>query len=189
MAARPSTSRLSRSARYLAWTASGSKGAEAEPGRDMGKGYPTEANPDARVRFGRGRTRLDTRDCSAPLDRAGAGVYSPPGHGHEEEATPGHRVRGHDAFLEWLKGVPDPQERYRRATDELEGTRRRSSSSPRCGPLPQPTRTTPPVRRGLAGELGVSPTRAHQLIKEAKERPSKGEPTKRRSSDRQKEGA
>ena len=77
MAARPSTSRLSRSARYLAWTASGSKGTGAEPGRDMGKGYPARTDPDARVRLGGadrtgpGWTGQDGTggNCSAPKDR------------------------------------------------------------------------------------------------------------------------
>jgi hypothetical protein len=94
------------------------------------------------------------------------------------------------AFLEWLKGVPDPQERYRRATDELERYQKavEELSSLRADAAADAYDSAGSVR-GLAAQLGVSPTRAHQLIKESKERPTKGEPKKRRSSDRQKEGA
>ena len=94
-----------------------------------------------------------------------------------------------DAFLEWLKGVPDPRERYRRATDELKKYQKavEELSSLRAAAAADAYDSARSVR-GLASELGVSPTRAHQLIKEAKARPSGGKPTKRRSKDRQKEG-
>ncbi len=96
---------------------------------------------------------------------------------------------GSDAFLEWLKGVPDPRERYRRATDELGKYQKavEELSSLRAAAAADAYDSAGSVR-GLASELGVSPTRAHQLIKEAKERPAKGQPTKRRSPDRQKKG-
>jgi hypothetical protein len=110
---------------------------------------------------------------------------------HEEDA-PGPVTPGsddNDAFLQWLKGVPDPRERYRRATDELEKYQKavEELSSLRAAAAADAYETARSVR-GLAGELGVSPTRAHQLIKDAKARPPEGKPTKRRSSDRQKEG-
>jgi predicted trehalose synthase len=94
-----------------------------------------------------------------------------------------------DAFLKWLKGVPDPQERYTRATAELERYQRaiEELSSLRADAAADAYDSAGSVR-GLAAQLGVSPTRAHQLIQEAKERPAKGEPRKRRSSGRQKEG-
>jgi hypothetical protein len=94
-----------------------------------------------------------------------------------------------EAFLQWLKGVPDPRERYRRATDELEKYQKavEELSTLRAFAAADAYDSAGSVR-GLASELGVSPTRAHQLIKEAKARPSEGRPAKRRSSDRQKEG-
>ena len=110
---------------------------------------------------------------------------------HEEEATDPVTTGSEDneAFLEWLKGVPDPRERYRRATDELEKYQKavEQLSSLRAAAAAEAYDSFRSVR-GLASELGVSPTRAHQLIKEAKARPSEGKPTKRRSSDHQREG-
>ena len=110
----------------------------------------------------------------------------------DEEEAPGPVTPGsddNDAFLEWLKGVPDPRERYRQATRELEKYQRavEELSSLRAAAAADAYDSARSVR-GLASELGVSPTRAHQLIKEAKARPFKGKPTKRRSSGRQKEG-
>jgi DNA-directed RNA polymerase specialized sigma24 family protein len=110
---------------------------------------------------------------------------------HEEDA-PGPVTPGsddNDAFLQWLRGVPDPRERYRRATDELEKYQKavEELSSLRATAALESYDSARSVR-GLASELGVSPTRAHQLIKEAKARPTGGKPTKRRSKDRQKEG-
>ncbi len=95
------------------------------------------------------------------------------------------------AFLEWLKDVADPRERYRRATNELEKYQKavEELSSLRAAAAADAYDSAGSVR-GLANELGVSPTRAHQLIKEAeaKARPSQGKPRKRRSPDRQKVG-
>jgi len=118
--------------------------------------------------------------CTVPLDM------------NDEEEAAGPVTPGSDeneAFLEWLKGVPDPRERYRRATDELGKYQKavEELSSLRAAAAADAYDSAGSVR-GLASELGVSPTRAHQLIKEAKERPAKGQPTKRRSSDRQKKG-
>ena len=94
-----------------------------------------------------------------------------------------------DAFLQWLKGVPDPRERYRQATRELEKYQKavEELSSLRAAAAADAYDSARSIR-GLASELGVSPTRAHQLIKEAKARAPVGTPTKRRSPDRQKEG-
>jgi len=110
----------------------------------------------------------------------------------EQEASGGSVTPGsddNDAFLEWLKGVPDPRERYRQATRELEKYQKavEELSSLRADAALDAYDSARSVR-GLASELGVSPTRAHQLIKEAKARPPEGKPSKRRSSDRQKEG-
>ncbi len=93
-----------------------------------------------------------------------------------------------ETFLSWLKSVPDPRERYRRATDELEKYQKavEELSSLRAEAAADAYDSAGSVR-GLASELGVSPTRAHQLIKEARPSPSESKPTKRRSSDRQKE--
>lgn len=94
-----------------------------------------------------------------------------------------------EAFLEWLRGVPDPRERYRQATRELEKYQKavEELSSLRATAALESYDSARSVR-GLASELGVSPTRAHQLIKEAQARTTGGKPTKRRSKDRQKEG-
>ncbi len=110
----------------------------------------------------------------------------------EEEAVLAGVTAGSDdneAFLNWLKGVPDPRERYRRATNELEKYQRavKELSSVRAAAAADAYDTAGSVR-GLASDLGVSPTRAHQLIKEARPSPPEGKPTKRRSSNRQKEG-
>ena len=109
----------------------------------------------------------------------------------EEESVSPVTAGSHDndAFLNWLKGVPDPRERYRRATDELEKYQKavEELSSLRAEAAADAYVTAGSVR-GLASELGVSPTRAHQLIKDVKTSPSRGKPAKRRSSDRQKEG-
>jgi hypothetical protein len=98
------------------------------------------------------------------------------------------RSVGTEAFLEWLKGVPDPKERDRRATDELERYQKavEALSYLRAAAAADAYDSAGSVR-GLASELGVSPTRAHQLIKEAKDRPSSGGSARRRSSDRKKE--
>ena len=74
---------------------------------------------------------------------------------------------------------PDELEKYQKAVEELSSLRAAAAAD-----AYDSARSV----RGLAVELGVSPTRAHQLIKEAKARPTGGKPTKRRSKDRQKEG-
>jgi hypothetical protein len=106
--------------------------------------------------------------------KAGGGVGSGP--------------EGSDEFLEWLKGVPDPRERYRRATAQLERHQKavEELSSLRAKAAADVYDTAGTFRE-LANELGVSPTRAHQLIKDANGGPSKGA-SKKRSSDRKKEG-
>jgi len=109
----------------------------------------------------------------------------------EDEAAPSDSTGSDDneAFLDWLRGVPDPRERYRRATDELEKYQKavEELSSVRAAAAADAYDSAGSVR-GLASELGVSPTRAHQLIKEARPTSPQGKPTKRRSPDRQKEG-
>jgi transposase-like protein len=97
---------------------------------------------------------------------------------------------GTEAFLAWLESVPDPQERYRRATDELERHQRAVErlSELRAAAAADAYESAGSVR-GLASEWGVSPTRAHQLIQEGQsgqEGTAKRKSTKRRSSDRQK---
>jgi hypothetical protein len=109
----------------------------------------------------------------------------------EETVVPVTGSDDNEAFLEWLKGVPDPRERYRRATSELEKYQKavEELSTLRAFAAADAYDSAGSVR-GLASELGVSPTRAHQLIKEARPdgSPSEGKPKKRRSSNRQKEG-
>src|SRR3984957_13512394 len=110
----------------------------------------------------------------------------------DQETNPVEPANGSDdneACLDWLKGVPDPRERYRRATDELEKYQKavEELSSVRAAAAADAYDSAGSVR-GLASELGVSPTRAHQLIKEARPSSPRGKPRKRRSPDRQKEG-
>ncbi len=72
------------------------------------------------------------------------------------------------AFLAWLDGVQDPQERYRWATKELEKHQRVSTrlSSVRASAAADAYRDGASVR-GLAQQLGLSPSRVHQLIHDA----------------------
>jgi DNA-directed RNA polymerase specialized sigma24 family protein len=95
-----------------------------------------------------------------------------------------------EAFLEWLDGVPDPQERYRRATAALEKHQRvvEQLSSVRATAASEAYESGETVR-ALAEQLGVSPSRVHQLIQEAKARPQGERGPKRRSSGRQKGGS
>jgi DNA-directed RNA polymerase specialized sigma24 family protein len=111
------------------------------------------------------------------------------GDGPSEDEPVGAGTGDNDDFLEWLKGVPDPRERYRQATDKLETYQRavEELSSLRAAAAAAAYESAGSVRE-LASELGVSPTRAHQLIKEARPGPSRKKPAKRRSSDRQKRG-
>jgi DNA-directed RNA polymerase specialized sigma24 family protein len=106
-----------------------------------------------------------------------------------EKSTEAAGSEENDAFVEWLKGVPDPRERYRRATNELEKYQKavEELSSLRAAAAADAYDSAGSVRE-LASELGVSPTRAHQLIREARPGPSQGKAAKRRSPDRQKEG-
>ncbi len=94
-----------------------------------------------------------------------------------------------EAFLAWLEGVPDPRERYRRATAELERHQQvvERLSSVRAMAAADAYESGETVR-ALAEQLGVSPSRVHQLIQESKARPTKGAGQKRRSQDRQKGG-
>jgi DNA-directed RNA polymerase specialized sigma24 family protein len=82
--------------------------------------------------------------------------------------------RDTDAFLDWLNGVPDPQERYRRATEELEKHQRavEQLSSVRALAAADAYESGDSVR-ALAQRLGVSSSRVHQLIQEAKSQPAK----------------
>ena len=99
-------------------------------------------------------------------------------------ATPARRT---EAFLAWLEGVPDPRERYRRATEELEKHQQAVErlSSVRALAAADAYESGDSVR-ALAEQLGVSPSRVHQLIQEAKPRPAKETGRKRRQSGRQK---
>jgi hypothetical protein len=78
-----------------------------------------------------------------------------------------------EEFLEWLEGVPDPQER-------LSSVRANAASA---------AYESGDTVRALAEQLGVSPSRVHQLIQESKARTSKKAGAKRRPSSRQKGGS
>jgi DNA-directed RNA polymerase specialized sigma24 family protein len=76
--------------------------------------------------------------------------------------------RGAKAFLAWLDGVQDPRERYRWATRELERHQRAATqlSSVRASAAADAYRDGASVR-SLARQLGLSPSRVHQLIHDA----------------------
>ena len=95
--------------------------------------------------------------------------------------------RDTEQFLAWLEDVPDPRERYRRATTELEKHQQviEQLSSVRAEAVSDAYASGETVR-ALAEELGMSPARLHQLIQQSKARTSKGTGPKRRSRDRQK---
>ena len=92
-----------------------------------------------------------------------------------------------EAFLAWLDGVPDPRERYRRATEELERHQQavEQLSRVRATAAADAYEEADSVR-ALAGRLGVSPSRVHQLIQEAKAQTAKAAGRERRQSGRQK---
>jgi len=92
-----------------------------------------------------------------------------------------------ESFITWLEEVPDPQERYRRATAELEKHQQvvERLSSVRAVAASDAYESGETVR-ALAEQLGVSPSRVHQLIQESKARSTKGDGQKRRSAGRQK---
>lgn len=95
-----------------------------------------------------------------------------------------------EKFLAWLDGVPDPRERYRRATEELERHQQAvvQLSGVRAAAAADAYEEGDSVR-ALAERLGVSPSRVHQLIQEAKAQPAKAAGRKRRRSGRQKGSA
>lgn len=95
--------------------------------------------------------------------------------------------RNTEEFLAWLGEVPDPRERYRRATEELEKHQQAVErlSSVRALATADAYASGDSVR-ALAQQLGVSPARVHQLIQEAKAQPAKEAGRKRRQSGRQK---
>lgn len=94
-----------------------------------------------------------------------------------------------EKFLAWLERVPDPQERYRRATEELERHQQvvERLSWVRANAAADAYESGETVR-ALAEQLGVSPSRVHQLISEAKSRSEK-ETGPRRRSGRKKGGS
>jgi len=106
--------------------------------------------------------------------------------GKQSDPTP-ETTRNTDAFLSWLEQVPDPQERYRRATEELAehqaAVERLSAVRAHAAADAYDLGTSV---RGLAEELGVSPSRVHQLIQEAKGQPTKTAKGERRRTGRQK---
>jgi DNA-directed RNA polymerase specialized sigma24 family protein len=93
-------------------------------------------------------------------------------------------------FLAWLEAVPDPRERYRRATEELEkhqeAVERLSAVRATAASAAYESGET---IRALAEQLGVSPARVHQLIQEGKARSAKETGPKRRPPGRQKGGS
>lgn len=94
-----------------------------------------------------------------------------------------------DAFLEWLERVPDPRERFRRATQELEKHQQAVErlSALRAEAAADAYASGDTVR-ALADELDVSPARVHQIIKTASGRPAeapeKGRPSRRRKGEK-----
>lgn len=102
-------------------------------------------------------------------------------------SDPPQREGGTEAFLQWLEGVPDPRERYRRATEELERHQKAVEllSSVRAAAASDAYAAGGSVR-AIAEQLGVSASRVHQLIQEAKARSAKETGQKRRSAGRQK---
>lgn len=87
-----------------------------------------------------------------------------------------------DAFLEWLEQVPDPRERYRRATEELERHQQAMErlSSLRAAAVADAYDSGETIR-SLAEEFDVSPARVHQIIHTASGRPSEAPRQGRRS--------
>ena len=109
------------------------------------------------------------------------------------KAPPGDSSQTKDdtkKFLEWLEDVPDPRERYRRATQRLEEHQEAVEllSSVRATAASDAYASGETVR-ALAAQLDVSPSRVHQLIQEAKARSAKEKGQKRRPSGRQKGGS
>ena len=90
-----------------------------------------------------------------------------------------------DAFLEWLEQVPDPRERYRRATQELERHQQAMErlSSLRASAVADAYDDGETIR-SLAEEFDVSPARVHQIIQTASGRPSEAPGEGRRSRRR-----
>jgi DNA-directed RNA polymerase specialized sigma24 family protein len=99
----------------------------------------------------------------------------------ESEAVSPEAGRDTERFLAWLEGVPDPQERYRHATRELGRHQEvvERLSSVRASAAADAYESGKTVR-ALAEQLGVSPSRVHQLISEAKSRSQKETGPKRR---------
>jgi DNA-directed RNA polymerase specialized sigma24 family protein len=107
----------------------------------------------------------------------------------EQKHPKGKQPQTEDSFLKWLEEVPDPRERYRRATEELEKHQQvvEQLSSVRALAAADAYESGDTVR-SLAEQLGVSPSRVHQLIQEARTRSAKETGKKRRPSSRQKGG-
>jgi DNA-directed RNA polymerase specialized sigma24 family protein len=106
-------------------------------------------------------------------DRKGIGSYRPDKDGNN------------DAFLEWLEQVPDPRERYRRATEELERHQQAMErlSSLRAAAVADAYDSGETIR-SLAEEFNVSPARVHQIIQTASGRPTEAPGQGRRSRRR-----
>ena len=104
------------------------------------------------------------------------------------QADPHPAPAGTPRRSSWLGGVPDPQERYRQATEELEKHQRavEQLSAVRASAAADAYDEGDSVR-ALAERLGVSPSRVHQLIQEAGAQPQGGgtEAAAIRSSERQ----
>ena len=84
-----------------------------------------------------------------------------------------------DAFVAWLETLPNPVERYHAAKEALEAHQEavRRLSAVRASALADAAEED--SVSGLARTLGVSRQRAHQLIREAKERAQAAAPEKR----------
>lgn len=87
-----------------------------------------------------------------------------------------------ESFLDWLAQVPDPRERYRRATEELE---RHQEAVERLSMLRAEAAAdayaSGETIRSLAEELNVSPARMHQIIRTASPSAPGAPESKRRS--------
>ena len=134
----PSSPRVGRTVRASSIRSPG-KGSEGHPcgvsraprvtvrrdhrGRAIGLPCPPTTDPTARAPVRRRGVRAARRWRRGPHppSTAMSGMSSLSGHGEEEGGDkPPSTSKGTKAFLAWLSDIPDPHERYRRATAELE---------------------------------------------------------------------
>ena len=95
-----------------------------------------------------------------------------------------------DAFMAWLKKVPDPERRYTIATSALEEHQKvvRELSALRAEAVADAAEDEDSIS-AVARKFGVSRQRAHQLVNEARARgPATAPPKKKGGRSRRKEG-